>query len=95
MDTIERTPPTRNDEAERSLVEQAAEMFRPGSEPERDDSAPEVYPDGYVRVSPPQTYRTPEGYYRGLAVKAALYSVAALMLLALCLALVRNGILRF
>ena len=101
METDERTRlndtlPAR-DEAGLSLVERAERIFQYGNGPERDNPAPaeaSVYPDGYVRRSPPQPYRTPDGYYRALALKAALYAGAALMLLTLALALIRSGVLR-
>lgn len=86
------------DEAELSLVERAERIFRYGNGPERDNPASaeaSAYPDGYVRRSPPQPYRTQEGYYRALALKAALYAVGGVLLLILLLALFRNGIMRF
>ena len=98
MDTLERTRSQDALPPERSLVERAQEVFRHGNEPEPDNPAPEdapAFPDGYVRLSPRQPYRVPEGYYRSLVLKAVLYGVAAVLLSILIAALMRRGLLRF
>ena len=85
------------DGAPRSLVERAGETFRHGH-PVPPDALPPVethtYPDGYVRLSPLQPYRVPEGYYRRLARRAALYAVAGVLLLLLLLALMKRKLFR-
>lgn len=87
-------PPT--DWAELSLVGRAERIFYCGKAPEIDaPSKPRIYPDGYVRRSPPQPYRVPEGYYRRIALRTALYAAAAVLLLLLLAALMKRGILRF
>lgn len=82
-----------------SLVQQAEEIFRhgqftPPTPADADSVDTRPYPDGYTRLSPVQPYRTPDGYYRRLALKAVLYAAAAFLLVTLIVALLRNGILR-
>ena len=84
------------EEAELSLVESAEQIFRYGRAlviPPPVETR--TYPDGYTRRSPPQPYRIPEGYYRRIALKAALCAVAAVLLLILLAELMKRRILRF
>ena len=83
--------------AELSPVEQAERIYRlgnRGAEAEARSTETVSLPDGYVRLSPPQRIRTPEGYYRRLIVRAVLWTVAVAALLVLVQALLRNGLLR-
>lgn len=88
------------DWAELSLVGRAERIFYRGlyhgQGPETDAPLePRVYPDGYVRRSPPQLYRVPKGYYRRIALRITLYTVAAVLLVLLLAALMKRGLLRF
>ena len=86
------------DKRDRSIVERAERIFYHGR-PTPADAVPPVethtYPDGYRRLSPLQPYRVPEGYYRRLAWKVALYAVAGVLLVLLILALLKRKLLRF
>ena len=92
-DTEGAAPP---DLAGNSLVGRAERIFYHGRAPQS-PAPPEarMYPDGYVRRSPPQPYRTPKGYYRRIALRTALYATAAILLLILLAALMKRRILRF
>jgi hypothetical protein len=85
------------EEAGLSLVERAERIFRHGQAAEAVDTPMETcaYSDGYVRRSPPQRYRVPEGYYRRLIWKAALYAAAVVLLALLLVALMKRRLLRF
>lgn len=80
-----------------SLVGRAEQIFRYGRAAEDAAPLPETpaYPDGYMRRSPPQPYRVPEGYYRRLIVKAALCVAAVVLLALLLVTLVQRRLLRF
>ena len=85
-----------SDLAELSLVGRAERIFYRGQAPQpAPPMEPRIYPDGYVRRSPPQPYCVPEGYYRRLIRKAALYAIAAVLLAILLAALVKRKIIRF
>ena len=84
------------DEAELSLVGRAGRIFFRNHAPQPAAWVePGAYPDGYVRRSPPQPYRVPDGYYRRLIQKAALYAIAAVLIAILLAALVKRKIIRF
>ena len=85
-----------SDLAELSLVGRAERIFYRGRVPELPaPTETRIYPDGYAHSSPPQPYRIPEGYYRRIVWRAALYAVAAVLLALLAAALIQRGLLRF
>ena len=85
-----------------SLIQQVRELgvqAGAGAQPSAaDDDAPQeavVLPDGYVRRSPVQRYRTPEDYSRRLIRKAVLAVIGLCFLALLVMALLKSGLLRF
>ena len=86
-----------------SLIAQArelgvqADVNSPEADAENADALPEpvCLPDGYVRRSPVQAYRTPEGYLRRQIRKWVLILLGIALLVLLVVALIRGDIIRF
>ncbi len=70
-------------------------LWEDGFDPFAPAKAPVVYPDGYVRLTPVQPYRTPAGYRKRRMRRAAVAVLAAVFLAALVVVILRSGLLQF
>ncbi len=86
-----------------SLIQQVRELGMQtgaGASAAADDADDETQesvplPDGYVRLTPVQRYRTPVDYTRRIVRKVILIIVGVGLVALLALALVKSGLLRF
>ena len=85
-----------------SLIQQASALVGQAEATESADAAeadalqePVTYPDGYVRRSPVQPYRTAEDYFRRRTRKAVLAVLVLVLAVLLVLALMKTGLLQF
>ncbi len=83
-----------------SLIRQAGAMVGTAAESDAlpadggEGSEPVVCPDGYVRRSPVQPYRTPEDYYKRKARRIAGIAAGVVLAVLLVIALVRAKVFR-
>ena len=78
----------------RALVGQTGGENAAAAEPDEPE-APRPCPDGYVRRSPVQPYRTAEDYFRRRTRKAVLAVIVLVLAVLLVLALMKTGLLQF
>ena len=70
-------------------------LWEDGLDPLLPPAEPVVCPDGYVRRTPVQPYRTPVGYRRGRRRRRIRTAALLALLAAVIAAIVRSGLLRF